>query len=170
MYVIYPAEELFKIYESPIRSDSLNHRSLIISTSIDQQQQQQQESSQGSETIAAPIIVNCSSVDSNNKKKNRESNKKSDNTNNNNKGGRTKSVNSWRLLIFESKRVEVRSITNKRRRINSSNHPIMQNNRSNGEEGCSNPLKELTHATLNESLKQHNGNALKLVQTGECKG
>ncbi|XP_023245470.1 uncharacterized protein LOC106637385 [Copidosoma floridanum] len=40
----------------------------------------------------------------------------------------------------------------------------MQNNRNLLDEG-GNPLKELTHANLNEPLKQHNANAVKLVQT-----
>ncbi|XP_066601677.1 uncharacterized protein Stacl isoform X2 [Prorops nasuta] len=40
----------------------------------------------------------------------------------------------------------------------------MQNNRSAGEEAA-NPLKDLTQPNLNEPLKQHNSNALKLVQT-----
>ncbi|XP_058794717.1 uncharacterized protein LOC131666226 isoform X2 [Phymastichus coffea] len=40
----------------------------------------------------------------------------------------------------------------------------MQNNRSLLDEGA-NPLKDLTHANLSEPLKQHNANAVKLVQT-----
>ncbi|OXU27073.1 hypothetical protein TSAR_014470 [Trichomalopsis sarcophagae] len=40
----------------------------------------------------------------------------------------------------------------------------MQNNRNLLDEGA-NPLKDLTHANLNEPLKQHNTNAVKLVQT-----
>ncbi|KAG7212248.1 hypothetical protein KM043_012578 [Ampulex compressa] len=40
----------------------------------------------------------------------------------------------------------------------------MQNSRVGGEE-LANPLKDLTQATLNEPLKQHNAAALKLVQT-----
>lgn len=34
----------------------------------------------------------------------------------------------------------------------------------------SNPLKDLVHSNLNEPLKQHNGNVVKLVQTGEFEG
>ncbi|XP_011297818.1 uncharacterized protein Stacl isoform X2 [Fopius arisanus] len=116
MYVIYPAEELLKIYENPIRSlnntqiNSINHEA----------------------TISKDLNIVCQK--------------------NINKV-RARSVKSWRYLVFESRANE-----------NPRSNPIMQNNRSNGEEGT-NPLKELTHATLNESLKQHNGNALKLVQT-----
>lgn len=42
----------------------------------------------------------------------------------------------------------------------------MQNNRNNvGEDAAANPLRDLTQPNLNDSLKQHNGSALKLVQT-----
>lgn len=45
----------------------------------------------------------------------------------------------------------------------------MQNNRASGsEEAANHPLKDLTQPSLNEPLKQHNGVALKLVQTGKC--
>lgn len=45
---------------------------------------------------------------------------------------------------------------------------IMQNNRNSTDEGAAaNPLKDLTHASLNEPLKLHNANTLKLVQTGQ---
>lgn len=45
----------------------------------------------------------------------------------------------------------------------------MQNNRASGsEEAANHPLKDLTQQSLNEPLKQHNGIALKLVQTGKC--
>lgn len=44
----------------------------------------------------------------------------------------------------------------------------MQNNRASGsEEAANHPLKDLTQPSFNEPLKQHNGVALKLVQTGK---
>ena len=44
---------------------------------------------------------------------------------------------------------------------------IMQNNKQLLDEP-QNPLKDLTHASHVDPLKQHNANAIKLVQIGEC--
>jgi len=55
-----------------------------------------------------------------------------------------------------------------RRRWEEQHAGTMQNNRASGsEEAANHPLKDLTQPSLNESLKQHNGIALKLVQTGK---
>ncbi|XP_015123594.1 uncharacterized protein LOC107045752 isoform X2 [Diachasma alloeum] len=140
MYVIYPAEELLRIYESPIRS--LNYSPIIPKNRINGEA--------SSASTRATSLVNCCSSDNANIDLNSLNSCKN--------SRRSKSVKNSRFFVFESKRGRCRE------KENSRNYPIMQNNRSNGEEGC-NPLKELTHANLNESLKQHNGNALKLVQT-----
>ncbi|XP_063979357.1 uncharacterized protein Stacl isoform X2 [Diachasmimorpha longicaudata] len=140
MYVIYPAEELLKIYESPIRS--LNYSPVTAKNRLNGE-------ATSATTGTTSLVNNCSSDNANIDIKSLNSLKSN---------GRSKSGKNSRFFTFESKS------TRSGEKENSRNYPIMQNNRSNGEEGC-NPLKELTHANLNESLKQHNGNALKLVQT-----
>lgn len=132
MYVIYPAEELLRIYESPIHRVSLtwsDKSNCQVSKYPNQQNSSANFSRHNTNSSKASKIVVKDK-----QKKNIPNNKKINNS------------------------------TYERNKL--SNCPIMQNNRNNGEER-NNPLKELTHASLNESLKQHNGNALKLVQTGE---
>jgi len=137
MYVFYPADELLRIYENPIR-DSLSVDAT--SASVDQEryylQQRLQQLQQQQQRVAA-------SKDARKRKKERKR---------------------------EIGQPETRRQTGKRegRRWEEQHTGTMQNNRASGsEEAANHPLKDLTQPSLNESLKQHNGVALKLVQTGE---
>ncbi|XP_011345363.1 uncharacterized protein LOC105283928 isoform X2 [Ooceraea biroi] len=140
MYVFYPADELLRIYENPIRE------SLTVDATInadyeeteDQQYYQQQQR-----------IISTNDARKRKKEKKRET-------------GQTAA----------SRRQTVRNAgingIGKRegRRCEEQHAGTMQNNRASGsEEAANHPLKDLTQPSLNESLKQHNGVALKLVQT-----
>ncbi|XP_053595742.1 uncharacterized protein LOC103580151 isoform X1 [Microplitis demolitor] len=164
MYVIYPADELLRIYDNPIRRFSLT---CSYTTSV------QSTSPSPSSSPVTPAIEKShhdnDCLDGEEKPKQRQlrtfKNFSDKQKNKKNSSNSTLSVTSEQCNK-NSKNIRNFSISKK---LNSSvsskkklNSPIMQNR--NGEEG-NNPFKDLTHATLNEPLKQHNGNALKLVQT-----
>lgn len=166
MYVIYPADELLRIYDNPIRRFSLT---CSYTTSV------QSTSPSPSSSPVTPAIEKShhdnDCLDGEEKPKQRQlrtfKNFSDKQKNKKNSSNSTLSVTSEQCNK-NSKNIRNFSISKK---LNSSvsskkklNSPIMQNR--NGEEG-NNPFKDLTHATLNEPLKQHNGNALKLVQTGK---
>ena len=155
MYVIYPAEELLRIYESPLRDriilNSLNSEFTNVehiassSTRVPNDKSVLKKSaSQRRFRVFNNSVNNKSLV--NNSRKNSNKNNKNNNKNNNQKES-----------VKSSSRSKKKKST------------IMQSNRNQAEEGtiANNPLKDLTQANLNEPLKQHNGNTLKLVQTGE---
>ncbi|KAK0167189.1 hypothetical protein PV327_004620 [Microctonus hyperodae] len=162
MYVIYPVEELLKIYENPIRRVSLTSSSRIavrnsrkLSDSCQEQQQLKINSSPHSKS-STPVSYTES---------------KSKNKNNNTDNNRNNKLESSKVIGVRDKKISSKNKDDNKRNNKIfatgklKNCPIMQNNRNSGGEEGINPLKELTHASLNESLKQHNGNALKLVQT-----
>ena len=132
MYVIYPADELLRIYENPIR------QSVLTST---------------------PAFPRRPSKSGNDDRKQKISavNHKND------KSRKVKVEGSNRF----SKTASVKNASQRSRvRDRNAKQAIMQNTRNLVEEGT-NPLKDLTHASSNEPLKQHNGNTVKLVQIGK---
>lgn len=145
MYVFYPADELLRIYENPIR-ESLTVDATInanFEAAGDQQYCQQQQQQQR--------IIAIDDARNRKKEKKRDS-------------GQT----------VASRRQTVRNAgingtaKRERRRCEEQQARTMQNNRASGsEEAANHPLKDLTQPSLNEPLKQHNGVALKLVQTGK---
>ncbi|XP_029664193.1 uncharacterized protein LOC115236111 isoform X3 [Formica exsecta] len=145
MYVFYPADELLRIYENPIReSVSLTVNDAAINNGYQEvanqqryyQPQQQQR-----------IVVASDDVRKRKKERKRET-------------GQT-----------ASRRRTVRNgggnVDKKEERRSKEQHAgTMQNNRASGsEEAANHPFKDLTQPSLNEPLKQHNGVTLKLVQT-----
>ncbi|XP_033224199.1 uncharacterized protein LOC117177533 isoform X2 [Belonocnema kinseyi] len=127
MYVIYPADELFRIYENPFRQNGL--------------------------TSAFPRRLSKSGNDDR-KQKAITANHKNDKNRKETLEGHIK-FSKTASAKNGSQRTRVRDRNSKK--------AIMQNTRNLVEEGT-NPLKDLTHASCNEPLKQHNGNAVKLVQ------
>ncbi|XP_034941767.1 uncharacterized protein [Chelonus insularis] len=150
MYVIYPAEELLRIYESPIRRVSLTSTIVNPHDRLNCENKLQ---------CSSQKIVRKNSISFN--KNNSKSNK--DNSNNRRVKTDKKISDRDKKVILNTRENNNKGSDSLENKKKLKNCPIMQNNR-NGEEG-NNPFKELTHATLNEPLKQHNGNALKLVQT-----
>ncbi|XP_011696194.1 PREDICTED: uncharacterized protein LOC105454917 [Wasmannia auropunctata] len=157
MYVFYPADELLRIYENPIRDQSVpltvNDAAAVNVDyeEINQQhyQQQQQQQSQQSHYQQQRIVV------ANDVRKRKE-----------------KKREISQPAAAASRRQTVRNgdgsdAGRKEGRRNEEQHArTMQNNRASGsEEAANHPLKDLTQPSLNEPLKQHNGVALKLVQT-----
>jgi len=153
MYVFYPADELLRIYENPIReslsvdatSASADHEEAesqryYLQQQLQQLQQQQQR-------------VVSSSNDARKRKKKKK--------------GETGQTETSRRQTARNAGING---TGKRegRRWKEQHAGTMQNNRASGSEQAANhPLKDLTQPSLNESLKQHNGVTLKLVQTGK---
>ncbi|XP_072761435.1 uncharacterized protein Stacl isoform X2 [Anoplolepis gracilipes] len=146
MYVFYPADELLRIYENPIRepvSLTVNHAAVNDGYQEEANQQRYNQSQQQQR-----IVVASDDVRKRKKEKKRET-------------GQT-----------ASRRQTVRNsgggnVDKKEGRRSEEQHAgTMQNNRASGsEEAANHPLKDLTQPSLNEPLKQHNGVALKLVQT-----
>ncbi|XP_015600165.1 uncharacterized protein LOC107270049 isoform X2 [Cephus cinctus] len=142
MYVIYPAEELLRIYENPVRENLL--------TTVSHNH----------------AVSSSSSVDRNRSYNNNRSNLSLFCRR---RGGNEGSKFTRRLSALavrnNPRHGQAVATDNKKRHTNERNCTIMQNNRSSASDEGNNPLKDLTHATLNEPLKLYNGNALKLVQT-----
>ena len=132
MYVIYPAEELLRIYENPSRQSVLT---------------------------SAPTFPGCPSKCKSDEKrlKGKIPSQKND-RNREEKFERGIKLTKTVTAKSTSQRIRVRDRKEKQ--------VMMQNLRNPGEEGT-NPLKDLTHTNSNEPLKQHNSNAVKLVQIGE---
>ncbi|XP_025158784.1 uncharacterized protein LOC105182484 isoform X2 [Harpegnathos saltator] len=146
MYVFYPADELLRIYENPIReSVSLTVNDAAVNAGYEetdnyyQQQQQQQQQQQR-------VVV----ANDNNHKRKKEKKRESSQT-------------LARRQTCAARNGGADNLSKKGRR-EEHQAGTMQNNRAAGEEAA-NPLKDLTQPSLNEPLKQHNGVALKLVQT-----
>ncbi|XP_044580368.1 uncharacterized protein LOC123262257 isoform X3 [Cotesia glomerata] len=186
MYVIYPAEELLRIYDNPTRRFSFT---CSYSTSSSLPPSPESLPLTPTPTPGTPVISpkndrQCSeekhtrksktykkSSDRHKTVKNTSNNNNNNNINNNNSSNSTSSTTPVKEQSNKSNNKNLTSSNfsssisakltsvSSRKKLTS---PIMQNR--NGEEG-NNPFKDLTHATLNEPLKQHNGNALKLVQT-----
>ncbi|XP_050453606.1 uncharacterized protein LOC126852650 isoform X3 [Cataglyphis hispanica] len=142
MYVFYPADELLRIYENPIReSVSLTVNHAAVNNGYQEEANQQQYYQQ------QRIVVASNDVRKRKKERKRET-------------GQT-----------ASRRQTVRNgggnVDKKEGRRSEEQHAgTMQNNRASGsEEAANHPLKDLTQPSLNEPLKQHNGVTLKLVQT-----
>ncbi|XP_018344494.1 PREDICTED: uncharacterized protein LOC108749939 isoform X2 [Trachymyrmex septentrionalis] len=145
MYVFYPADELLRIYENPIReSVSLTVNDAAVNgdyEEINQQYYQQQQQQQR-------IIV------TNDVRKRKEKKRETSQT-----------AGSRRQIVRNGD--DDGDAGKKKGRRNEEQHTrTMQSNRASGsEEAANHPLKDLTQPSLNEPLKQHNGVALKLVQT-----
>ncbi|XP_043475547.1 uncharacterized protein LOC122507092 isoform X4 [Leptopilina heterotoma] len=207
MYVIYPADELLRIYDNPIRQNLLNSTTgetvtatlaTVATTETTTKTVTTTTTTTTTSTTTALTTkvtnlftrnrsskINVNENDENNKNKattaanNNNNNYRNVNINNknnincNNYNSNNYNINSninnnctysvenernkltRKLKKQESKRTRVRDRNSKQ--------AIMQNSRNLMEEG-NNPLKDLTHASSNEPLKQHNGNAVKLVQ------
>ncbi|KAL0106410.1 hypothetical protein PUN28_016261 [Cardiocondyla obscurior] len=142
MYVFYPADELLRIYENPIREFvplTVNAPVKVDCEEINQQRNQQQQSQPHQQRI----------VVANDVRKRKEKKRETSQT----VGRRQIARNGDDAGEKEARRRDQQART-------------MQNNRASGsEEAANHPLKDLTQPSLNEPLKQHNGVALKLVQT-----
>lgn len=150
MYVIYPADELLRIYENPIRQSLLTSTSGFLCRSTTSRNGIV-EVDKNKKTTASAAVANYKNVNNKNCADKIENERKLKKGNNNN--------NNSNVVKNGNKRSHIRD--------RNTNKVIMQNIRNlNFEEG-SNPLKDLTHASSNEPLKQHNGNAVKLVQIGK---
>lgn len=153
MYVFYPADELLRIYENPIRqSVPLTVNDAAVNVDYEQiNQQYNQQKSQSQSPQQQRIIV------ANDVRKRKE--KKRDTS---------QTVANRRQIVRNG--VDGSDAGKKEGRQNEEQQArTMQNNRASGsEEAANHPLKDLTQPSLNEPLKQHNGVALKLVQTGKC--
>ncbi|XP_036149469.1 uncharacterized protein LOC105831722 isoform X2 [Monomorium pharaonis] len=160
MYVFYPADELLRIYENPIREFvSLTVNDAAVNADCEeisqryyqhyhQQQQQQQQQSLQQRRIAVTNDVRVRR-----KEKKRETSQTS--------------AASKRQIVRNGNGGSEAAKKEGRRNEEQQHARTMQNNRASGsEEAATNhPLKDLTQPSLNEPLKQHNGVALKLVQT-----
>lgn len=184
MYVIYPAEELLRIYESPLRDRIIlsSVRSRFRSEPAEHVPNGNNTSGSTCERVANSVSV--AAAKSNPRPPRPEVKKRSSGGesrfrvfNNTRRDNKPSSLDQPR----ESDRNDRAAPSNRKcagretagatgsSRSNEKYSSIMQNNRNPAEEAGSvnNPLKDLTQANLNEPLKQHNGNALKLVQTGK---
>lgn len=137
MYVFYPADELLRIYENPIReSVSLTVNDAAVNAGYDKTGQQRQQSR---------IVVANDDVYKRKKEKRRDT-----------------SRTTFRKQIYAVRNGNDGNGELKGRR--EEHHAgTMQNNRTAGEEAA-NPLKDLTHPNHNEPLKQHNENTFKVIQ------
>ncbi|XP_012058942.1 PREDICTED: uncharacterized protein LOC105622118 [Atta cephalotes] len=156
MYVFYPADELLRIYENPIReSVSLTVNDTAVNGDYEeinqqyyQQQQQQQQQQQSQSHQQQRIIV------TNDIRKRKEKKRETSQTTGN------------RRQIVHNGDGDGDAGKKEGRRNEEQHTRTMQSNRASGsEEAANHPLKDLTQPSLNEPLKQHNGVALKLVQT-----
>lgn len=142
MYVFYPADELLRIYENPIReSVSLTVNDAAVNAGYDKTGQQRQQSR---------IVVANDDVYKRKKEKRRDT-----------------SRTTFRKQIYAVRNGNDGNGELKGRR--EEHHAgTMQNNRTAGEEAA-NPLKDLTHPNHNEPLKQHNENTFKVIQMGKSR-
>ncbi|XP_046478940.1 uncharacterized protein Stacl isoform X2 [Neodiprion pinetum] len=184
MYVIYPAEELLRIYEtnrlpagSLLNAGVLTSRRCQVSnwSQIDSNAKKIEKSKKnkpGKPTRNDHDQNNSNNHNNNNN--NNSSNNNNNNNNNNNKNNNSNKINgngnsnsnsndsgSYSNIEKSCLNSSGNSGTSKGRK---KKRVIMQNNRNANEEGAPNPLKDLTHASLSEPLKLHNANTLKLVQ------
>ncbi|XP_077279727.1 SH3 and cysteine-rich domain-containing protein isoform X2 [Temnothorax americanus] len=154
MYVFYPADELLRIYENPIRRSvplTVNDDAAVNVVYEDINQQRYQQQSQQSQSHQQQRIVVTNDVRKRKEKK-RE----------------TSQTAASRRQLWQIVRNGNGGDAGKKegRRNEEQQARTMQNNRATGsEEAANHPLKDLTQPSLNEPLKQHNGVALKLVQT-----
>ncbi|XP_014474585.1 PREDICTED: uncharacterized protein LOC106744384 isoform X3 [Dinoponera quadriceps] len=143
MYVFYPADELLRIYENreplTVNDNAAVNADYEETDHYYQQLQQQQRA----------VVANGDNGHKRKKEKKRESSQTP--ARRQICAGRNDSNGGGDNLGKKGRREEHHAGT-------------MQNNRAAGEEAA-NPLKDLTQPSLNEPLKQHNGAALKLVQT-----
>ncbi|XP_032684910.1 uncharacterized protein LOC116850570 isoform X5 [Odontomachus brunneus] len=160
MYVFYPADELLRIYENPIReSVSLTVNDAAVNAGYEetdhyyQQQSQQQTQQQSQQQSQQQRVVVANDNGHRRKKEKKEKKRESSQTpaRRQNCAGRNGGGGGGDNFSKKGRREEHHAGT-------------MQNNRAAGEEAA-NPLKDLTQPSLNEPLKQHNGVSLKLVQT-----
>ncbi|XP_043267772.1 uncharacterized protein Stacl isoform X2 [Venturia canescens] len=203
MYVIYPAEELFRIYESPLRQSvrlsedntrSENKREReVVKEEKKLEDSSKSEANKRNESLGKRSATRSKTSDTRDKKNrgNKKSGKRKNfwffrritrgqkcenstnksSTNNNKSVNNNSDNNSYKYRDAskdESGRLNEKTISSSRR-TKTRNCTIMQNNRNPADEASTasinSPLRDLTQANLNEPLKQHNGNALKLVQT-----
>ena len=140
MYVIYPADELLRIYECPEPRDEppcSTVRTPLLTVDGGERR---------SGCQAAVIAVNA--AESAGKQRHEGDARK----------GRRRDGRTTRRARRASKGIRGEQRVTAR---------TMQNSRAAAAEDPGNPLKDLTQPGLNEPLKQHNAATLKLVQTGE---
>ena len=143
MYVIYPADELLRIYENPDGDPS----SVLTG---DRRPSCQVTVIAVNERNDRPRGQDSNSSNKRKKERRRE------------RGGRTRRRRANRNEIPRSHEQAKKSTRPEQ------HARTMQNSRAATGEDAVNPLKDLTQPGLNEPLKQHNAATLKLVQTGEC--
>ncbi|XP_011864663.1 PREDICTED: uncharacterized protein LOC105560289 isoform X4 [Vollenhovia emeryi] len=148
MYVFYPADELLRIYENPIRrSVPLTVNGAAVNVDYEEINQQYYQQQQHYQQQQQRIVV------ANDVRRRKEKKRETSQT----AAGRKQIVRNGDGGGDAGR---------KGRRNEEQQARTMQNNRASGsEEAANHPLKDLTQPSLNESLKQHNGVALKLVQT-----
>lgn len=145
MYVIYPADELLRIYENPaVASDP-------------------------SPVLTVERRPSCEiHVIAVSEKRTEEPRLDGDHREKKKKERRSNSVRGSWSRKKSAKRGETRGRGKTKDNRPRNDTRTMQNSRGAGEDAAaSNPFKDLTQPGLNEPLKQHNAAALKLVQTGE---
>jgi hypothetical protein len=144
MYVFYPVDELLHIYENPIReSVPLTVNDATVNVDYDKEINQQHYQQQQQQIVITNDVRKR-------KEKKREISQTSAN----------------RRQIVRNGDGGGDAGKKEGRRNEEQQARTMQNNRASGsEEAANHPLKDLTQPNLNEPLKQHNGVALKLVQT-----
>ncbi|XP_046743535.1 uncharacterized protein LOC124409754 isoform X3 [Diprion similis] len=167
MYVIYPAEELLRIYETNRRpAGSLLNAGVLTSRPCQVSNWSQIDSSakkiEKSGRKNKPGKPTRNKINNNNNNNNNKSN--NNNNNNNNRNNSKSNSNSSHSLSNIDKSCSNSVGNSGSSKGREKKRVIMQNNRNTTEEGAPNPLKDLTHASLNEPLKLHNANTLKLVQ------
>ncbi|XP_015430568.1 PREDICTED: uncharacterized protein LOC107187076 [Dufourea novaeangliae] len=138
MYVIYPADELLRIYE--------NHPARDRNSSVLTGDRLRRPSCQI--TVIA-VSETAEPVEEDSKWRKEKSKRRR-------RSGQTRRRG--------ARRNEARNYENTRGAVARDGTRTMQNSRGAGED-AGNPLKDLTQPGLNEPLKQHNAAALKLVQT-----
>ncbi|XP_018313314.1 uncharacterized protein Stacl isoform X3 [Mycetomoellerius zeteki] len=150
MYVFYPADELLRIYENPIReSVSLTVNDAAVNGDYEEINQQHYQQQQSQSHQQQRIVV------TNDVRKRKERKRE------------TSQTAGSRRQIVRNGHGDGDGDAGKKKGRNEEQHTrTMQSNRASGsEEAANHPLKDLTQPSLNEPLKQHNGVALKLVQT-----
>lgn len=141
MYVIYPADELLRIYENRDRDPS------PVLT--------------GDRGLSCQVTV--ITRDDRNEPGQGERAKKTKKQKKQKKEGRRERGQAWRRRGSRTEAQRSHEVAKPTRQ----HARTMQNSRVGVGEDVANPLKELTQPGHNEALKQHNAAALKLVQTGE---
>lgn len=141
MYVIYPADELLRIYENPDRDPSPvltgDRRPSCQVTVI--------AVNERNDRPLAPSWLDSSKKWKERRKERGQTRRK--------KASRNEAPRSHEVAKGTRREQHART---------------MQNSRVGTGEDAANPFKDLTQPGLSEPLKQHNAAALKLVQTGEC--